>query len=181
MATKIAIMFEGRLHQMASPAAIFDDPVNLAVATFIGAPRMNILPGVLRRVEDCLVAEVMGAAIALPAGLGVHAGVALPAPVSIGIRPCDITVAAGHANGGLAAIVDFVEPMGSETFVTLRCDSHAVTCRASGRARFAIGESATLKPDAQFIYAFDPDTGAALIDRAGLAPSHDPQTRRVYA
>jgi multiple sugar transport system ATP-binding protein len=37
MATKIAIMFEGRLHQMASPAAIFDDPVNLAVATFFCA------------------------------------------------------------------------------------------------------------------------------------------------
>ena len=71
--------------------------------------------------------------------------------------------------------------MGSETFVTLQRDGHAVTCRASGRARFAIGENATLKPDARFIYAFDPDSGAALIDRSTLAPSYDPQTRRVYA
>jgi multiple sugar transport system ATP-binding protein len=181
MATKIAIMFEGRLHQMASPATIFDDPVNLAVATFIGAPRMNILPGLLSRVEDRLTAEVMGAAIALPDGLDVHAGVTLPAPVSIGIRPSDIAVAPALADGWLSAMVDFVEPMGSETFVTLHRDGHAVTCRASGRARFDIGEAAMLTPDPHFIYAFDPESGAALIDRAALARRHDPQTRRVYA
>jgi hypothetical protein len=38
-----------------------------------------------------------------------------------------------------------------------------------------------LTPDARFVYAFDPDSGAALIDRAKLAPLHDPQTQRVYA
>jgi multiple sugar transport system ATP-binding protein len=181
MATKIAIMFEGRLHQMASPATIFDDPVDLRVATFIGAPRMNILPGVLRRTEESLVAEVLDAAIALPPGLDVHPGVTLPASVSIGIRPSDIAVARAGSDARLAATVDFVEPMGSETFVTLRRDGHAVTCRASGRSRFDIGELATMTPDARFIYAFDPDSGAALIDRATLASSYDPQTRRAYA
>ena len=181
MATKIAIMFEGRLHQMASPSTIFDDPVNLRVATFVGAPRMNILPGVLRRDEGGLSAEVLGASIALPPGLDARAGVTLPAPVSIGIRPSDISVAPADGDAQFAAVVDFVEPMGSETFVTLQRDGHAVTCRASGRARFAIGENAMLTPDARFIYAFDPDSGAALIDRSTLAPSYDPQTRRVYA
>ena len=181
MATKIAIMFEGRLHQMASPSTIFDDPVNLRVATFVGAPRMNVVPGVLRRGEAGLVAEMLGASVALPPGLEAHAGVTLPAPVSIGIRPSDIAVAPADGDAQFAAVVDFVEPMGSETFVTLQRDGHAVTCRASGRARFAIGENATLMPDARFIYAFDPDSGAALIDRSTLAPSYDPQTRRVYA
>ena len=181
MATKIAIMFEGRLHQMASPSTIFDDPVNLRVATFVGAPRMNVVPGVLRRGEAGLVAEMLGASVALPPGLEAHAGVTLPAPVSIGIRPSDIAVAPADGDAQFAAVVDFVEPRGSETFVTLQRDGHAVTCRASGRARFAIGENATLMPDARFIYAFDPDSGAALIDRSTLAPSYDPQTRRVYA
>ena len=181
MATKIAIMFEGRLHQMAPPAVIFDDPVNLRVAGFVGAPRMNILPGLLRRAKDGLVAEVLGAAIALPPGLDVHEGVTLPAPASIGMRPSDIGIGTTDGDARLTAVVDFIEPMGSETFVTLRKDGHAVTSRASGRARFDIGESAVLTPDPRFVYAFDADQGAAMINRATLAPIDDPQTRRVYA
>ena len=181
MATKIAIMFEGRLQQMATPAAIFDDPVNLRVAGFVGAPRMNILPGMLRRVDGSLVVEVLGTAITLPAGLDVHAAFSLPASVSIGMRPSDITVAPATGDDGITAVVEFVEPMGGETFVTLRRDGQTVTCRASGRARFEIGESVMLAPDPCFIYAFDSDNGAALIDRATLASTDDPQTRRVYA
>jgi multiple sugar transport system ATP-binding protein len=165
MATKIAIMFHGRLHQVAPPAAIFDDPVDIRVATFIGAPQMNILPGTLRRSASSLVVEVLGHSIPLPPHLDVHDGVSLPQPVSIGMRPSDVAVDTADLGQGIAAIVEFVEPMGHETFVTVRGGNDTVVCRTAGRARLSIGAGTRITPDPRFVYAFDLQSGMALINR----------------
>ena len=171
MATRIAIMFEGRLHQHGTPATIFDDPADLRVATFIGAPRMNILPGRLKREGAGLVAEVLGHAVPLPPALRCKDGVALPRDVSIGLRPGDIAFRPGTP---LTGVIDFIEPMGSETFVTLRCQNQILVARAPGRTPMAIGEQVPLQPDAGFLYAFDTESGAALIDRSALDPVSGP-------
>ncbi len=181
MATRIAIMFEGRLHQIAAPATIFDDPVDLRVATFIGAPRMNIIPGTLRRGDAGLAVEVLGHTIPLPPGMATATPALLPRPVSVGIRPSDIGVRPAGGAGLIEGVITFVEPMGSETFVTVAVGGQVLICRTSGRARLAIGEPAALTPDPRFVYAFDPDSGAALLDRASAALTRDPESRTIYA
>ena len=174
MATRIAIMFEGRLHQAGTPATIFDDPANLRVATFIGAPRMNILPGQLRQDGARLVADILGHSLPLPPALRCKDPAALSRAVSFGIRPSDIALEAAPSGGELSGVVEFVEPMGSETFLTLRIGSYAAVVRASGRRAVAIGERVSLQPDAGFLYAFDPQTGTSLLDRADLSPTTVP-------
>jgi len=168
MATRIAIMFEGGLNQAGTPAAIFDDPVNLRVATFIGAPRMNILPGTLRQEGGRLIAEILGHSLPLPEALRCRDPASLPRAVSFGVRPTDIAFRAAASGDPLMGIIEFIEPMGSETLVTLRVGGHAVVVRASGRSAMTIGASAPLQLDTGFLYAFDLETGASLLDRAGL-------------
>jgi ABC-type sugar transport system ATPase subunit len=45
MATRVAVMSEGRLQQVGAPQEVYDRPANVFVAQFIGSPPMNVLPG----------------------------------------------------------------------------------------------------------------------------------------
>lgn len=47
MGTRIVIMNDGEIQQIDSPKALYDNPVNMFVAGFIGSPQMNFLPGVV--------------------------------------------------------------------------------------------------------------------------------------
>ncbi len=45
LSDRVAVMHEGRLEQIGAPAEIYDRPATRFVATFVGSPRMNLLPG----------------------------------------------------------------------------------------------------------------------------------------
>ena len=49
MATRIAVMADGRLQQVGTPREVYERPANLFVAQFIGTPPMNTVPGRDRR------------------------------------------------------------------------------------------------------------------------------------
>ena len=90
----------------------------------------------------------------------------------LGIRPTDFTLGGGRnveASEIFTGTVDLVEPMGAETFVALNCADQILSCRAPGRERMTVGEQVAFSLDRRFIYAFDPATGIALIDRSGFA------------
>src|SRR6185369_7808110 len=54
MGTRIAVLRDGTLQQCDAPQALYDEPDNLFVATFIGSPSMNVLPGKLERDGETL-------------------------------------------------------------------------------------------------------------------------------
>ena len=173
MADRIAVMFDGRLQQAASPEDIFDDPVNLMVATFIGSPKMNLVSGSIQPHDDGrLSVKLLGCELFLPAGARLRPGHEGPQDVMLGIRPTDFTLGGGRnveASEIFTGTVDLVEPMGAETFVALNCADQILSCRAPGRERMTVGEQVAFSLDRRFIYAFDPATGIALIDRSGFA------------
>jgi ABC-type sugar transport system ATPase subunit len=169
MADRIAIMYEGRLQQVGAGQEVFDDPANQFVAGFLGAPRMNFIAGNLIEQDGQLALTFCDVAVPLPAGTRLRQSVALPMPVNVGIRPTDLTPAP-QALGDpvLNGCVDFIEPMGAETFLTARCGDVKLIARVSGRTRHAVGESVSLRIDPAFLYAFATDTGSALIDRTSI-------------
>ncbi|MGH9211944.1 MAG: ABC transporter ATP-binding protein [Acidimicrobiales bacterium] len=68
MGDRVAVMSEGRLEQVAGPQELYDHPVNLFVAGFIGSPAMNVLRGVLMPRDDDRVQVRLGdQALTLPA------------------------------------------------------------------------------------------------------------------
>src|SRR5207237_1242769 len=62
MADQIVVMREGIVEQRGGPLELYDHPVNLFVAGFIGSPAMNFLPGTLRRANGGAQVELAGGA-----------------------------------------------------------------------------------------------------------------------
>jgi multiple sugar transport system ATP-binding protein len=180
MANQIAIMSHGRLQQAGAPQDVFDDPVNETVARFVGSPPMNILPGNLRQEGGRLVVNLLDHDVTLPpwAALAVREP---PGEVKIGIRATDIAVDLGKSDAGPAGEISFVESLGAETYLTIAADKTTLICRAPGRVRLLPGDIVGLRPDPNYLYAFHPETGSALLDRSARPGTidHD-STRRTF-
>jgi multiple sugar transport system ATP-binding protein len=131
MGDRVAVMRQGRLVQVDTPQALYDRPVDLFVAGFIGSPAMNLVRARLRPSNGSLLAEVGSTQLELPAN-GLPASVAARAgrDVIVGIRPEHLQDAelAGPANGRLLleAPVTLAEPVGAEVIAHFELDTPPV-------------------------------------------------------
>jgi multiple sugar transport system ATP-binding protein len=66
MGDRVAVMRHGKLVQVDTPQALYDRPVDLFVAGFIGSPAMNLVRAHLRRSNGSVVAEFGSSALELP-------------------------------------------------------------------------------------------------------------------
>ena len=78
MGQRVAVMRKGELQQVAGPEELYDRPVNLFVAGFIGSPAMNLLDARLERRDGGYEVAVGEQRIALDDGAHVHAACAQP-------------------------------------------------------------------------------------------------------
>jgi sn-glycerol 3-phosphate transport system ATP-binding protein len=111
---RLLVLHQGRKAQLDTPMAVFEQPADTYVASFIGAPAMNLLPGVLTR--DGTAAQLQAGPL-VPLIDGRRAapdGTAL----TVGIRPEHLAA----ATQGLVGQVDLVERLGSESVVHLRLE-----------------------------------------------------------
>jgi multiple sugar transport system ATP-binding protein len=112
LGSRVAVMRDGFLQQVAPPMELYRHPANRFVGEFVGSPAMNFLAAELQPDGSVIVS---GARLPAPAGTkGTASG-----RVTVGIRPHDISVVARGA-GDFDAWVDVVEPRGSELLVYLR-------------------------------------------------------------
>ena len=126
MGTRVAVLDKGRLQQVDTPQRVYDEPVNLFVATFIGSPAMNLLPGrVVRDGDDGGLALLVGAQ-RLPVDDVLRAAHPTLADrvgdrVVVGVRPEaleDSGLEPGVAGDRvIEATVDLVESLGAELVV----------------------------------------------------------------
>ncbi|MEO0380730.1 MAG: sn-glycerol-3-phosphate ABC transporter ATP-binding protein UgpC [Pseudomonadota bacterium] len=142
LADRIVVMQGGKIEQIGTPLELYDNPVNDFVATFIGAPSMNLLSGH----RDSGQVSVGGHDFAGPSGTG---------KVKLGVRPEHLIL----ADDGLPMQVKVVEPTGAETMVFLRFEDQDVTAVFRERHIFEPGQTIHLKPDPDHIHIFDADTG----------------------
>jgi multiple sugar transport system ATP-binding protein len=158
MGTRICIMNEGRVVQIGPPLAVYRNPADTFVASFLGSPPMNLIeaavvrPGVLR----------LGAQ-----ELGFQAGAAPGGTVLFGIRPEDLYVArpcpermrAARLSGSIAA----VEPLGAETLVVAELPGvrKEITARAGRDFAGRTGDPVSMDLDLDSVRLFDPATGTA--------------------
>ncbi len=121
MADRVAVMRDGILQQLGSPRELYDRPVNLFVAGFMGAPPINFLPGALRPSGQGVALELPGARIALPPEL-LERGSGLMAyqdrEIIVGVRPEAAWLAVGP-EGGLSGVVAFQEDLGTNIVTTV--------------------------------------------------------------
>jgi ABC-type sugar transport system ATPase subunit len=102
--------------------------------------------------------------------------------VRIGVRPTDIGITPDPIGGGPTGQVNFVESLGAETYLTVVSGDLTLICRAPGRLRLEPGDAVGLNFDPDYVYAFDPATGSAILDRSARRGTIEiDRTRRVSA
>ncbi len=149
MADKIVVMELGYIRQAGPPLELYDRPANLFVAGFIGSPAMNLLDG---RIEH--------GAFITPDGVSwpLSAQNAPEGPAIYGIRPEHFRL----AGDGMQARVVIVEPMGSETQVTMKIGETTVNGVFRERITARPGDILPVAPQAAMAHLFNKATTERL-------------------
>ena len=139
LGTRVAVMRDGVVEQLAPPLELYRRPANAFVAGFVGTPMMNIFPA--------------------PAPHGVPGDRPLA-----GVRPQDITLTA-PGDGEAAGRVELVEPLGATTVVHVRMDDPAerlLRVVVAGDAQVAADARVGIRIDPARMHLFDQGTGRRL-------------------
>lgn len=183
MGERIAVMKDGELQQLDTPQHLFNNPVNMFVAGFIGSPAMNLL--------NMQVEQANTDVYLVTPGTGQDGGIRLRIPdryrnqlsqytgkqVVFGLRPQDIhdsRFAQGMLDEGedpedlapVRARVDVVEPMGSEVYVYLLNGQSSFNARFDARTEVKPGDGLDVAFNMDKMHAFDPDSQLSILREA---------------
>ncbi|HEV2737520.1 MAG TPA: sn-glycerol-3-phosphate ABC transporter ATP-binding protein UgpC [Candidatus Elarobacter sp.] len=163
MGHRIVVMKDGVVQQVAPPQEVYDKPANQFVAGFIGSPTMSFLPCRIESDDGALYARGTSFSVRIPeerraALTGANAANASNA--TLGVRPEDISLHADAA-GSIAAVVDVVEPLGSEQVLYFTSGGERLTARAPAEATVASGDAIALGINPKRMHLFDGASGAA--------------------
>jgi multiple sugar transport system ATP-binding protein len=173
LGTRVAVMREGTIEQVARPLDLFRRPANAFVAGFIGAPAMNfvrgtILPhgaGSLRLASPAFTIDEVLARKERPDGAISHDTDAVtPGEVLLGVRPHDIDLTPPGEGHGVGR-VEIVELLGSTSVIHLRVDGvpdSLLRVVVSSDATVAINEQVGFHIPVDRLHLFDERTGRRL-------------------
>ncbi|MBD3393959.1 MAG: ATP-binding cassette domain-containing protein [Chitinivibrionales bacterium] len=127
---RIAVLNEGVIQQLGTPAGVYAHPSNVFVARFVGSPPMNLFEGAVKRDENTrVVLRTADGDILLPERLGADLVAQGKERCILGIRPEHIEpVAAGQGN--FDSRISVVENVGSEYLASLFLKSGHIVVRA---------------------------------------------------
>ncbi|MFN6977390.1 MAG: TOBE domain-containing protein [Gemmobacter sp.] len=162
MADRVVLMDGGRIRLAGAPMDLYHNPCDLFVATFLGAPLMNLLPADATATGGRSTLHVDGATLTLAGGIA-------PGPATIGIRPEALALGERAAGGlTLAGRVQHVEHLGAETLIELAVGAldggHAdrtLTARLPGTRAMTRGDGAVLSAAPEALHLFD-EAGRAV-------------------
>ncbi len=149
LADRIVVLNDGRIEQVGTPLEIYHEPKNIFVAEFMGAPRMNILPGIV--VEDGGLFLLLDSNQKIPLAGGPGA-VDVGDRVSVGVRPEHVASSRASA---LEMRVDFVEQTGAMTHYFGRIGGHEFRMASSEERQCRPGERICVGFAAERLHYFD--------------------------
>ena len=149
---RVAVLKDGRLQQCGPPRELYERPVNVFVAGFIGSPAMNLCPVPLGSNGSV---SFGGVDVRVPARVDGDRLV-------VGLRPESLEL----APDGIPARVEVVEDIGADAFVFCAAEvggeSTRLVARTEARKAPQQGEQVTLRPRADEAHLFDPGSGERL-------------------
>ena len=165
LADRIVVMNDGAIMQTGSPMEIYRNPENQFVAGFIGSPAMNFLP--VRVIEDYdnLLVVGEGFKLTVPDSLHERFRLAGGREAIFGIRPehiYDFSIK-GNFPGSerLGALIEVVEPIGSEVVLLATCGSSQLTARVDPQTRAKPQMQLDLLLDMNHMHLFDSESKRA--------------------
>ncbi len=164
MATRIVVMKDGLIQQVDTPQNLYDNPVNIFVAGFIGTPQMNFVNAVLDKKGNDLYLNFGPNSVKLPADKAENEALKeyIGKEVVAGIRPECIhdepMYLSNFADSVIETYVEVTELMGAEIYLYLVTDEQRLTARVSARSTSRAGDTIKVALDTTRVHIFDKDT-----------------------
>ncbi|WP_176085423.1 ABC transporter ATP-binding protein [Martelella sp. HB161492] len=169
MADRIVVMKDGYIQQVDTPQMLYDHPINMFVAGFIGAPQMNMFTITVKKKGDDWVGIFHDTEFPLVLGdkhdrLAPYEG----REVVLGIRPENFHEAqpydiAPELTTPFSALIDLAEPMGSEIHLNMSAHGVDLIAKVSPRCTATDGENVTLIADLANPHLFDKETEKSIL------------------
>jgi ABC-type sugar transport system ATPase subunit len=160
----MAVMRDGVLQQMGPPMAVYREPANLFVASFIGSPAMNFLDVELGVADGMLAGQFAGHGFTLPLDVvskGSLARLAKGRSALMGIRPNDLLLGGG-SDQQVTGRVFLVEPVGPVTYLDVDVAGRVIKAACDPDAAPPAGEQVTLGFASDRVRLFDQETEERL-------------------
>jgi ABC-type sugar transport system ATPase subunit len=158
MADRMVVMNAGRIEQIGAPLDVYDHPLTLYVARFIGAPSINVVAADVtetatgRQVRTRAGRTIGSAPAEVPVG-----------PVSAAVRPEHLQPRGGAALGGTIGVV---ENLGHQTYAFVETPDGRLCVLLERTLRPRVGDAIELEVRPEHLQLFDAGTGSRLAQRA---------------
>src|SRR6185312_1959539 len=164
LCSRVVVMKDGWVQQVGEPLEIYGRPANKFVAGFIGSPAMNFLPVTVSETNGSTFLETTGLRTKVPAEKANALKAYKGQQVTLGIRPEDLRVGSGADSSDLAfdAVVEVVEPLGSEILLNVSVGGQSVVCRVEPSIKAKPHEKIRMAFVPERIHFFDDKTEAVI-------------------
>ncbi|NLK38831.1 MAG: TOBE domain-containing protein, partial [Clostridiales bacterium] len=169
MATRIVVMKDGLIQQVDTPQRLYDYPVNMFVAGFIGTPQMNFINSKLEKQGDDLYICFEDNKLKLPAEKANNPALKdyIGKEIVAGIRPEAIHDAPMYlsslADSVIECDVEVTELMGAEIYLYIYSGEQRLIARVSSRSTARAGDRIKVALDVSRIHIFDKDTEICIL------------------
>jgi multiple sugar transport system ATP-binding protein len=161
MGTKIVVMKDGLIQQIGSPLGVYNFPVNLFVAGFIGSPMMNFIPCQIISKDGRLFIDAEAFQLPIPERKSPYYQPLIGSEAIFGIRPNDIydrLYAPEHLKGNvIRAVVDVIEPLGSEIHLNVTSGRHNFVAAVAVQTSVRVHQEIELALDLDKMHLFKKD------------------------
>lgn len=169
MGTRIVVMKDGLVQQVDTPNNIYEHPVNMFVAGFIGSPQMNFIEAKVSEQNGEVVLSFDNETIILPKDRAdiVKEKSYIGKTVIMGIRPENIDDGVDflekHKNSVIEAQVEVTELMGAETYIYMSKGNTNIVARVNGSSTAKAGDKIKIALNTNKIHIFDKETENTIV------------------
>ena len=166
LADRIIIMREGFIEQIGSPIEVFNNPVNVFVATFIGSPPMNVIECEVVNQNNNLFIKI-DENVLMPCPTSKKDKLEKSSKVFVGIRAEDIVPSENSTDlekkgWNFEKLIELAEPLGTETQLFFKLNNKEVISRMYNPRVIQVGEKIKFEVDLEKIHLFDHETEKAI-------------------
>ena len=170
MGTRIVVMKDGLIQQVDTPTSLYDRPVNMFVAGFIGSPQMNFINVMVEKRGEDVFLKFGENTIKLPEGKAkkLEGTDYIGKEVVMGIRPESMHDEAvfleSMPDSIVNAKVEVVEMLGSETLLHMFIGDISCTARVNPRTKTRSGDVVKIAIDTNRVHLFDKETEKTIVN-----------------
>lgn len=159
MADRIVVLKDGKVQQIGKPMELYNNPQNMFVASFIGAPQMNLLP---IEIKNKKIIFEDGTIISLPEGIYKKIMNHTDKKITLGIRPEHVSIDKialdNFQEQVMTKKIHNLERMGNENHVFLNIGNSEVILKVNSKMAENLGEDFSFMIDINKCYFFDSET-----------------------